>query len=85
MMRMILIMDDSRELRFEENLESAFITLEDIETYKNMELFNSYVKGEYVYKHLVLRVPDVDEEFIDFRIANIVALVIIQLRLLGAN
>ena len=42
-----------------------------------MELFNSYARGgiEYLYEQLVLRAPDVDEDYTDFRIANIVALV----------
>lgn len=77
-MRLILIMDDSRDMTFEEKLESAFAIPEDEETYKaNMELFNSYSRGgiEYLYEKLVLRVPDVDEDYSDFRIANIVALV----------
>ncbi len=77
-MRMVLIMDDSRDMTFEERLESAFAIPEDAETYKsNMELFNSYARGgiEYLYEHLVLRVPDVDEDYTDFRIANMVALV----------
>lgn len=77
-MRMILIMDDSRNMTFEEKLESAFVIPEDEETYKkNMELFNSYARGgiEYLYEQLVLRAPDVDEDYTDFRIANIVALV----------
>lgn len=77
-MRIILIMDDSRNMTFEEKLESAFAIPEDETTYKaNMELFNSYARGgiEYLYEHLVLRGPDVDEDYTDFRIANIVALV----------
>ena len=77
-MKMVLIMDDSRGLSFEEKLEKAFVIPEDIETYKeNMELFNSYARGgiEYLYEHLVLRAPDVDEDYTDFRIANIVALI----------
>lgn len=77
-MRMILILDDSRSMTFEEKLESAFVIPEDEETYKkNMELFNSYARGgiEYLYEQLVLRAPDVDEDYTDFRIANIVALV----------
>lgn len=77
-MRMILIMDDSRNMTFEEKLESAFLIPEDEDTYEaNMELFDSYARGgiEYLYEHLVLRAPDVDEDFTDFRIANIVALV----------
>ncbi len=77
-MRMILIMDDSRGLSLEEKLESAFAIPEDFETYKsNMELFNSYARGgiEYLYEKLILRVPDVDEDYTDFRLANIVSLV----------
>lgn len=77
-MRMILIMDESRNMTFEEKLESAFLIPEDEDTYKaNMELFNSYARGgiEYLYEHLVLRVPDVDEDYTDYRIANIVAFV----------
>lgn len=77
-MRMILIMDDSRNMTFEEKLENAFLIPEDEATYKaNMELFNSYARGgiEYLYEHLVLRAPDVDEDYTDYRIANIVALV----------
>lgn len=77
-MRMILIMDDSRGMTFEEKLESAFIIPEDEITYKtNMELFNSYARGgvEYLYEQLVLRAPDMDEDYTDYRIANIVALV----------
>lgn len=77
-MKIILIMDDSRNMNFEERLESAFAIPEDEATYKaNMELFNSYARGgiEYLYEHLILRRPGVDEDYEDFRIANIVALV----------
>lgn len=76
-MRIILIMDDSRGLNFEERLESAFEIPAEYDTYKaNMELFNSYARGgvEYLYEKLVLRAPDVDEDYSDFRIANMVAL-----------
>jgi len=77
-MKLVLIMDESRGLSLEEKLESAFIIPDDKETYlKNMELFNSYARGgiEYLYEKLVLRVPDIDEDYTDFRIANIVALI----------
>ena len=77
-MRLILIFDTSRNLSFEEKLEGAFAIPDNIETYQeNMELFNSYVRGgiEYLYEKLVLRVPDIDEDYSDFRIANMVALV----------
>lgn len=76
-MKMVLIMDDSRKLTFEQKLESAFMIPEDKETYEeNMELFNSYARGgiEYLYEQLVLRKPDIDEIYSDFRVANMVAL-----------
>lgn len=76
-MRMILIMDNSRGLTFEEKLEDAFTIPSNIEIYRrNMELFNSYARGgiEYLYEQLVLRAPDLDDDYTDFRIANIVAL-----------
>ena len=76
-MRLILIMDNSRDMTIEEKFESAFLIPEDEETYRaNMELFNSYARGgvEYLYEHLILRAPDVDEDYSDYRIANIVAL-----------
>ena len=76
-MRMILVMDNSRGLTFEERLESAFLIPDNIEVYKrNMELFNSYARGgiEYLYEQLVFRKPDIDDDYTDFRIANIVAL-----------
>ncbi len=77
-MRMVLIMDDSRGLTLEEKLESAFMIPEDEETYSaNMELFNSYARGgvEYLYEQLVLRTVDIDDDYTDYRISNIVALV----------
>ena len=77
-MRMILIMDDSRGYTLEQKLESAFVIPEDIETYKeNMELFNSYARGgvEYLYEQLILRTPDIDDDYTDYRISNIVALI----------
>ncbi len=77
-MQMILIMDDSRGYTLEQKLESAFIIPEDIDTYKaNMELFNSYARGgiEYLYEQLILRTPDIDDDYIDYRISNIVALI----------
>lgn len=76
-MRMVLIMDNSRGLSFEEKLENAFLIPDSFEVYQqNMELFNSYARGgiEYLYEKLVLRVPDVDDDYTDFRISNIVAL-----------
>lgn len=76
-MKMILILDESRGLTFEERLESAFAIPEEYGVYKeNMELFNSYARGgvEYLYEQLVLRAPDVDDDYTDFRISNMIAL-----------
>lgn len=76
-MRMILILDESRGLSVEKRLESAFTIPEDENTYKeNMELFNSYARGgiEYLYEQLVLRTSGPDDDYSDYRIANIVAL-----------
>lgn len=77
-LRLVLILDDSRNMTVEEKLESAFTTPEDEVTYKkNMELFNAYARGgiEYLYEKLVLRVPDIDDDYTDFRISNIVSLI----------
>lgn len=54
-----------------------FVIPEDEELYRsNMELFNSYARGgvEYLYEQLILREPDVDDDYSDARISNIVAL-----------
>ncbi len=77
-MRLVLIMDDSRNLSLEQRLESAFAIPEDEDTYKaNMELFNSYVRGgvEYLYEQLILKTPDIDDDYTDYRISNIVSLI----------
>lgn len=77
-MRMVLIMDDSRELTLEQKLESAFMIPEEENIYReNMELFNAYARGgiEYLYENLILREPDVDDDYTDNRISNIVALI----------
>lgn len=76
-MRLVLIMDESRGLTIEQRLESAFMIPEDYAIYKaNMDLFNSYARGgiEYLYEQLVLRTADIDDEYTDFRIANIISL-----------
>lgn len=69
--------DDSRNLTIEQKLESAFVIPEDEEVYKsNMELFNSYARGgiEYLYEQLILREPDLDDDYSDARVSNIVAM-----------
>ncbi len=76
-MRLVLILDDSRGMTIQQKLESAFMIPEDYEIYKtNMELFNSYARGgiEYLYEQLVLRPADVEDEYTDYRISNIMSL-----------
>lgn len=49
----------------------------NISIQKNMDLFNSYARGgiEYLYEKLVVRPVDLDdEEFMDARMSNIMAL-----------
>lgn len=77
-MRLVLIMDDSRNMSLEDKLENAFMIPDNEETYKeNMELFNSYARGgvEYLYEKLVLNTPDIDDDYTDYRISNIVSLI----------
>lgn len=75
-MKLVLILDESRNLSDEERVRSAFRIPETREEHDaNMELFNSYARGgiEYMYQQLVLRVTDVDDEHDDARINNIIA------------
>lgn len=78
LMRIVLIIDDSRGLTLEEKLDAAFRVPETEEVYKeNMKLFNSYVRGgmEYLYENLVARPLSVeDEDYGDARVSNIIAL-----------
>ena len=66
-MRIILIMDESRNIPFEEKLENAFAIPEDEDTYKeNMELFNSYARGgiEYLYQ-IINNFDEIDKSICD--------------------
>ena len=63
----------------EEKVREAFDTSPKTEYQytKNMDLFNSYARGgiEYLYEKLVVRPVDLDdEEFMDARMSNIMAL-----------
>lgn len=77
-MKLILLLDDSRGLNAEQRIESAFRNPESKEEYEaNMELFNSYVRGgtEFLYQQLVLRTQDeIADTHEDNRINNILAL-----------
>ena len=64
-MRLVLLLDESRGLNVEQRIDSAFRTPETQEDYeKNMELFNSYARGgvEYLYQELVMREPGDEED-----------------------
>jgi hypothetical protein len=77
-MRLVLLFDDSRGLNVEQRMESAFVIPESEEVYRaNMELFNSYARGgiEVLYEQLILRQVDIDDDYSDSRISNIVAMV----------
>lgn len=77
-MKLVLLLDDSRGLSAEQRIESAFRNPESKEEYDaNMELFNSYVRGgvEFLYQQLVLRAQDeIADTHEDNRINNILAL-----------
>lgn len=77
-MQIIMILDDSSGLSEEERVKEAFNNSELTEaTYrKNMEMFNSYARGgiEYLHRALCERPLDIDDEFSEYRIANMVAL-----------
>lgn len=77
-MKLVLMMDESRGLDEEERIRSAFKVPENRQEHDaGMELFNSYARGgiEYLYEQLVTRVNvDITEEdFGDPKINNIVA------------
>lgn len=78
LMKIVLIIDDSRSLTLEEKLDSAFRWPESEELYqRNMNLFNSYMRGglEYLYQNLIVRrVSPEDEDYGDARISNMMAL-----------
>lgn len=78
LMRIMLIVDDSRSLTLEEKLDSAFRLPETEESYKNnMNLFNSYMRGglEYLYENLIVRtISPEDDDYSDARITNMMAL-----------
>ena len=77
-MKLILMLDESRGFDEEERIRSAFKVPENREEHDaGMELFNSYARGgiEYMYEQLVTRVntDTSEEDFSDVRINNIVA------------
>ena len=76
-MKLVLMLDESRGLSEEDRIRSAFRIPETREEHDvGLELFNSYARGgiEYMYEMLVVRPGSADDEFGDSRINNIVAL-----------
>lgn len=74
-MQIILLLDDSRGLEPTEKAKMAFDTNPKSEKLytENMELFHSYARGglEYLYQVLVTRPVDLDDEFEEARVSNI--------------
>ena len=76
-MTLVLLLDESEGLSKEQKIDRAFRKPETEEEFKrNVELFNSYVRGgiEYLYDALVIRVLDVQDEVNDVRVGNMLAL-----------
>lgn len=76
-MKLILMLDESRGLSEEDRIRSAFQIPETKEEHDaGMELFNSYARGgiEYMYEKLVARPGNPDDEYGDQRVNNIIAL-----------
>lgn len=76
-MKMIILLEETTERTTKEKIEIAFVgaTTQD-DFIKNVELFNSYVRGgiEILHQELVVRVLDVEDEMTDPRVGNIIAL-----------
>lgn len=76
-MRLVLLLDESRGLSVEQRVDSAFRNPETQEEYeRNMELFNSYARGgvEYLYLQLVMQEPTEEDEHENKTISNMIAL-----------
>lgn len=75
LLRTTILIDQSRGLDIRTKAMYAFDTNPKTEEeYRdNMELFHSYARGglEFLYKRLVLRPLDMDDQFSDAKIANI--------------
>lgn len=76
-MRLVLILDESRGIDEDSRVRSAFRAPQTREEYEeNMELFNSYARGgiEVLYERLILRKADgIDNDYDDPRVNNIIA------------
>ena len=77
-MQVVLLVDDSRGMSPEEKVRIAFDQnpKTELRYQEDMKLFNDYARGglEYLYNKLVTRSTSPDDEFVDAKIANIVAL-----------
>lgn len=76
-MKLVLMMDESRGLSEEDRIRSAFRNPDTKEEHDaNMELFTSYARGgiEYLYEKLVARVQGEDDIHTDNRINNLISL-----------
>ena len=76
-MTTVLLLDETIKLNDEERIDRAFRGPETKEEFdKNVEIFNSYVRGgiEILYNELILRVLDVEDDYTDAKIGNIIAM-----------
>ena len=76
-MQMVLLLDETDHLSIEQRVNRAFRDPRSEEEYeKNMDLFNSYVRGgiEVLYENLVRRSLGIEDDYTDVRIGNIIAL-----------
>ena len=76
-MTTILLLDETSGLSKEERIDRAFrqpTTKEEMDA--NVELFNSYVRGgiEYLYDVLVERPSEIEDDYTDARVSNLMAL-----------
>ena len=77
-MTLVLLLDNTNDINDEQKIDRAFRGPNNKEEFdNNVELFNSYARGgiEYLYNKLVLRTLDIEDEYTDVRIGNIIALI----------
>jgi len=77
LMKLVLLLDDSDNLSNDDKVNRAFRgPKSDEEFAHNNDLFHSYALGgiELLYEELVLRELDLDDEYTEKRVGNIIAL-----------
>ena len=75
-MKIVLLLDKTKKWTDEEKVNRAFRgPKSDVEYSENMDLFNSYARGgiEILYEDLALRQLDLNDEYTDLKVGNIMA------------